>query len=392
MYRKLLNISQSTSVSFADYVRRLEADGRELIKMQIGDPDFPTHQTVIKQAQEAIADGRTRYCDSRGLLVLREAIAEKLKEENKITADPSREILVTHGAVHGIGLVIRALVESGDEVILCEPFWQAYQADIVLAGAIPVVVCLDPEQSFQLEAERVLAAITPRTRAIIINSPNNPSGAVYDKEQLRRLACGAAERSIFLICDEVYENILFGNSQHYSPRSDLALAKWTIGVFSFSKTHAMTGWRIGYLVADGALVDQLLKLSQFSVTSLAPFSQMAALAALKDPSAQAYSQQMRATYEVRRNLLARHSIGSWLERAMILPQGPFYSLVDCREFGLSSTELAKFVVDRWGVAFTPGIAFGDSMDGYLRICFATSESNVVQAVEALKRLDHEVFI
>ena len=355
--------------------------------MQTGDPDFPTHPTVIKKAQEAIASGQTKYCDSRGLLVLREALAEKLKEKNNITADPLREILVTHGAVHGIGLVIRALVEPGDEVILCEPFWRAYQADIALAGAIPVIVRLDPGQGFQLEAERVLDAITPKTSAIIINSPNNPSGAVYDKGQLRRLALEAAERSIFLICDEVYENILFGEHQHYSPGSEPDVAKWIISVFSFSKTHAMTGWRIGYVVADGVVVDELLKLSQFSVTSLAPFSQMAALTALKDPEARAYSQQMRSTYEARRNLLARRSIGSWLERSMTPPQGTFYALVDCCEFGLSSTELAKFVVDRWGVAFTPGIAFGDSMDGHLRVCFATSEDNILRAIVALKELE-----
>ena len=188
------------------------------------------------------------------------------------------------------------------------------------------------------------------------------------------------------------ENILFGDRQHYSPRSDRELARWIISVFSFSKTHAMTGWRIGYLVADGVLVDELLKLSQFSVTSLATFSQLAALTALKDPEAQTYSQKMRSTYGDRRNLLASHSIGSWLEHAIILPQGTFYTLVDCREFRLPSTELAKFVVDRWGIAFTPGVAFGDSMDGYLRMCFATSESNVVQALDALKRLNKEVLV
>lgn len=388
MYSKLLNISQSTSVSFADYVRGLEEEGRDIIKMQTGDPDFPTHQTVIKQAQEAIAAGQTKYCDSRGLLVLREALAKKLKEENKITADPSREILVTHGAVHGIGLVIRALVGPGDEVILCEPLWRAYQADILLAGATPVIVRLEPEQGFQLEADRVLAVITPNTRAIIINTPNNPSGAVYDEKQLRRLALGAAEFGIFLICDEVYENILFDDHQHYSPRSEIEIAKWVIGVFSFSKTHAMTGWRIGYLVADRAIVDQLLKLSQFSVTSLAPFSQLAALVALKDPAAQAYAEEMRSAYEARRNLLALHSNNSWLEQAITLPQGTFYALIDCRKFGLSSTELAKLIVDRWGIAFTPGIAFGDSMDGYLRVCFATSKENVISSMKVLSSLEN----
>jgi aspartate/methionine/tyrosine aminotransferase len=386
MYTNLSKISQSASASFADYVRGLESQGRKLIKMQTGDPNFPTHPNIVMRAQEAMAHGQIKYCDSRGMLMLREAIAQKLKDKNKVDANPLREILVTHGAVHAIGLLIRALVEPGDEIILCEPFWRAYQADIVLAGGIVVTVRTDPELGFNLDAEKVMNAATPRTRAIIINSPNNPSGAVYEEEQLRRLAFGAAERSIYLICDEVYENILFGDHQHYSPRSETGVAKWVVGVYSFSKTYAMTGWRIGYLVADEALVDELLKLSQFSVTSLAPFSQIAAFVALKDQEVQEYAEEMRSIYEMRRNLLARDSVHTWLGSAMTLPQGTFYALVDCRELSLPSTELAKLIVDRWGIALTPGIAFGDSMDGYLRICFATSEENVVQALDALKQL------
>jgi aspartate/methionine/tyrosine aminotransferase len=392
VYSKLLSITQSTSVSFADLVRKYETEGRNLIKMQTGDPDFQTHPNITAQAHEAILHGHTKYCDSRGFLALREAVAEKLKEENGIEADPSREILITHGAVHAITLLIRALVEPGDEVILCEPFWRAYQANVILAGGIPAIVQLDPNLGFQLEVERVLAAVTPRTKLIIVNTPNNPSGAVYDKEQLRRLAHGAAKRGIFLICDEVYENILFGDYRHYSPRSDREVEKWVIGVFSFSKTHAMTGWRIGYLVADGAIVDELLKLSQFSVTSLAPFIQMAALAALKDKQAKTYAQEMRSIYENRRDLVARHVIGSWLQKKITIPQGTFYALLDCSSFGLSSTELAKFIVDRWGVALTPGIAFGDHMDGYLRMCFAISEDKIVHALDSLIALDKELLI
>jgi aspartate/methionine/tyrosine aminotransferase len=165
------------------------------------------------------------------------------------------------------------------------------------------------------------------------------------------------------------------------------VARWVVTAYSFSKTHAMTGWRIGYVVADAALIDELLKLSQFTVTSLSPFVQQAALAALQDPDAQAYVETMRAAYQARRDLLAQAAPGTWLQQAMTLPQGTFYALVDTARFGLPSAELAKTIVDRWDVAFTPGIAFGDGMDGYLRMCFATSEQNIRRALDALLELE-----
>jgi aspartate aminotransferase len=386
MYSKLSYISQSPSVAFADYVRSIEAKGRKLVKMQTGDPDFPTHLNILKAAESALAAGQTKYCDSRGLLILREELAIKLRRYNKIVVDPATNILVTHGAVHAIGLVIRALVDSGDEVIICEPYWRAYESDVILAGANPVLVRCDSALDFQLDAAQVLSAVTPRTRAIVINSPNNPSGAVYDQEQLKLLASGAASRGIFLISDEVYENLVFDGRKHYSPASDPEVAKWVVTAFSFSKTYAMTGWRIGYLVAFPKLIEQVLKLSQFSVTSLSPFCQFAALTALRDSEVNAYAETMRDSYVKRREILADGALGTWLEAAITKPQGTFYALVECTRFGKSSSELARHVVDKWGVAFTPGIAFGDSMDNYLRICFATSEENIVRAVGALREL------
>jgi aspartate/methionine/tyrosine aminotransferase len=201
-------------VAFADYVRAREAQGRPVVKMQTGDPDFPTHPHIVRAAEAAMAAGQTKYTDSRGLPALRAALADKLARENGIQADPGRHILVTHGAVHGIGIAVRAIVEAGDEVLILEPFWRAYQADVILAGATPVVVPADAASGFQLDAARVLAHVTPRTRAILVNSPNNPSGAVYAAEQLRALARGAAERGIYLISDEVYERLVFDGHRH----------------------------------------------------------------------------------------------------------------------------------------------------------------------------------
>lgn len=387
MYANLSKIQQSHSVAFADYVRQREAGGQRIVKMQTGDPDFPTHPKVLHAAHEAMLAGQTKYCDSRGLVPLREALSVKLRAYNGIDASAGERILVTHGAVHGVGMAIRTLVGPGDEVVIHEPFWRAYQADVILAGGVPVIVQARREVGFQLEASRLIDGITSRTKAILINTPNNPSGAVYAQEEVAVLAREAARRKIHVISDEVYESIVFDGHRHYSPAADPEVADWVISAFSFSKTHAMTGWRVGYVVAAPGVIGEMLKLSQFSVTSLAPYSQVAALAALSDPEVLAYAEMMRQTYESRRDDIVRAAAGSWLEGAMTVPQGTFYALVDVARFGKTSLDLAKKVVDVSGVSFTPGIAFGDAMDGYLRMCFATSGENITVAMNALAGIE-----
>jgi aspartate aminotransferase len=386
MYTQVIKIEQSFSVAFADFVRAKEREGRRIVKMQTGDPDFPTHPQIVKTAHQAMATGETKYCDSRGLLGLREGLSDKLLSSNGIQASAKDNILVTQGAVHGIAIAIRALVNPGDEVIILEPFWRAYEANVILAGGTPIIVRLDPQKQFQLDADRVLERITNRTKAIIINTPNNPSGAVYESAELDRLARGAANRGVYLVSDEVYEALTFGGAQHYSVASDPNVFDFTVSVFSFSKSHAMTGWRIGYLVANKTLINECLKLSQFSITSLPPFSQLAALTALTDQEARAYSKHMQAEYESRRNHMVAKVKDTWLEQAMVIPIGTFYALIDTSRFGVRSLELAKKVVDVGGVSLTPGIAFGDGMDGYLRMCFATSIENIDVALDVLVQL------
>jgi len=392
MYTQVSKIEQSFSVAFADFVRGKEREGRRIVKMQTGDPDFPTHPVIVNAAHQAMLAGETKYCDSRGLLSLREALSEKLLSVNGIRASAQENILVTQGAVHGIAIAVRALVNPGDEVIILEPFWRAYEANVILAGGTPVILQTNPQKGFQLDADRVMECITTKTKAIIINTPNNPSGAVYKASELARLAVGAANRGVYLISDEVYETLTFGEARHFSAASNPDVFDFTVSAFSFSKSHAMTGWRIGYLVANKALIDECLKLSQFSITSLPPFSQQAALTALTDARAIAYSSHMRGEYEARRNHIAARIKDTWLASAMMLPNGTFYALIDVSHFGVGSLELAKKIVDVGGVSLTPGIAFGDGMDGYLRMCFATSLENIDAALDVLiqfEKTDYE---
>lgn len=369
-------------MAFADYVRTRELQGQAIIKMQTGDPDFATHPSIVRAATKALSDGQTKYCDSRGLPSLRKAIACKLAVSNGINVDAS-QILVTHGAVHGVAMAIRTLVNAGDEVIILEPYWRAYEANVILAGGEPIIVSLDPSRGFTLDAEVVLAHVTSRTTLIVVNSPNNPSGAVYAETELRKLARGAAACGVYLLCDEVYEGVIFEGGRHFSPASDPEVFNNTLSVFSFSKTHAMTGWRLGYLVANAELISEMLKLSQFAVTSLSPFTQIAAIHALQSHEVALYAEEMRAAYESRRDHIFACLSNTWLASLAVQPDATFYVLFNMKHLGLSSLELAKRIVDECGIAFTPGIAFGDHMDGYLRMCFATSNENIESAIRAL---------
>lgn len=388
MFSNLVNIGQSFSVAFADRVRSIESEGLQIVKMQTGDPDFATHPNTVAAATTSMVEGETHYCDSRGISDLRRNLARKLRADNAINCDPKDNILVTQGAVHGISMAIRAVIDSGDECIIIEPYWRAYEMDVLLAGGAPVFVRTCKEKGFQIVAEEIIQQVTPRTKAIVINTPNNPSGAVYKKEELVKLAKAAANLGIYLISDEVYESITFLDNQHYSIASDPSVFDWTISAFSFSKTYAMTGWRIGYLVASKSVIDELLKLSQFSVTSITTFSQKAASLALMDPDVQVYVESMRKSYEERRNRIEGLVKGTWLEEAMILPQGTFYCLIDISRFAHSSLEFATKILESEKVAFTPGIAFGDGMNSYLRMCFANSHENIEKAVGALIRIEN----
>jgi aspartate/methionine/tyrosine aminotransferase len=389
MLGNLALIQQSYSVAFADYVRQCEAAGRKILKLQTGDPDFVTHPAVTNAAEEALSKGLTNYCDSRGLPQLRNAVAEKLRHKNNITADPDSEILITHGAVHAISIAIRSLLNPGEECIIIEPYWRSYEANVLLSGGIPVYVRTSEADGFQLNAEEVISRITEKTKLIIINSPNNPSGAVYKEGELRKLAIAAAERQVMILSDEVYEEIIFDDKKHFSIASEKVLFSNVISVYSFSKTFAMTGWRIGYVVASKKIIAQLLKLSQFSITSLSPFNQIAAVQALTNPEVAEYVKKMRGEYEERRLLISKLIAGTWLEHSLTLPEGTFYSLINTDKYSLTSLELAKMILEVSDVAFTPGIAFGNTMDKYIRLCFSSDQKSIETAIRALIQFDQQ---
>ncbi len=385
MLNNLEKILPSPTIELADYIRQLENTGKKTIKLQTGDPDFSTPSHIVEAALQAFRQSQTHYTDSRGHFSLRQALAVKLKEKNKILIDSKKNILITHGAVHAVNIAIRCLLNEGDEVIINEPYWHAYTANTLLCAAIPKIIPAQKRIGFHLDIERIKQAITSKTRLIILNSPNNPSGAVYTLEELGLLSELIQDKDIYILSDEVYEDNIYSSVPHISIGSFQKIADKVISVFSFSKSYAMTGWRIGYIVANDKLMTQLLKLSQYSITCVSPFTQFAAEAALGAEGEKCKNDMMNE-YAKRLRFIKQKVKNSWLNEKIFFPEGTFYCLLDISDFSMSSMEFCKNLVNKSGIVLTPGIAFGTSMNNYVRICFAASIENIDAALESLIKL------
>lgn len=372
----------SYSVNFADYVRDLEMQGMDIIKLQTGDPFFPTHPSIIQRASSAMKSGRTKYCDSRGLPQFREAISKKLQSTNLITAG-EKNILVTHGAIQGLSVVLRYLLNKGDECIILEPFWRAYEANIKINQGTPKIINLCSGNNFDLDIAKIEAQISSKTKAIIINTPNNPSGSVYKAEELQKLYDLAVKEDIYIISDEVYESITFDTNHHFSIGSIEELPDRVISLFSFSKTYSMTGWRIGYISASIEMINELLKYNQFNITSIPEFGQLACLEAMQSVESTSYVSEMNNYYTQNRDLLINSISGTWLEQITTIPQGSFYSLLKFNNDQSDPLDLAKKIVRDINVSLTPGIAFGDNMTSFLRLCFACERVILEKALDRL---------
>jgi aspartate/methionine/tyrosine aminotransferase len=379
-------LAASPTVAFADEIRKLEATGNRIVKMQIGEPVFHTHPHIIEMAEKSLREGQTNYTNSQGLPQLREMICQKLERENKIKNPKIEEVLVTAGGIHAVGLTIKAIINPGDEVIIVEPYWRAYESLVLLAGGVPVFWVADADKKFALNPSQISALIKPQTKLIILNTPNNPTGAVYSSEELKIIANTCVENGVYLLMDEVYERMTFSERGHYSLAADEKYASHVISIFSFSKTYAMTGWRIGYVFAPAGLTAKMLVLSQFSITCVPPFIQLAAIVAMADFKVESNVIQMLDRYKKNRVLLKELSAGTWLETKLLLGDGTFYALLDISSWGLNSTAAALKLVKEAGVAVAPGAAFGKSIDSFLRLSLAGTTQDCREGISKLSAL------
>lgn len=351
----------------------------DVVRLEIGEPDFDTPQHVIDAAAEAAADGATHYTSTYGIPELREAIAEKVTRDNDVPVDADG-VIVTNGGIEALALSFLSVVDPGSEVIVPTPEWTNYAAQIGLAGGEPVRVPLDPDTGFDLDADRIIEAMSDDTDAVVLCRPNNPTGRVYDEESVRAVVEAAADHEAYVIADEVYERLTYEGSR--TSAAALGEPEWVLSVNSFSKGYAMTGWRLGWLAGPTDVVDaaQVIR-QQFSLCS-SSVAQQAGLAALTGP--QEPFEEMVDTYQERREF-ALERIESIPELDCVAPEGAFYLFCDATSIPGESMDVALDMLDKEGVSVTPGSGFGDAGQGYLRMSYATALDDLAEGFDRIER-------
>ena len=360
----------------------LAATMKDTISLGVGEPDFFTPYHIRNAAINSIVDGETQYTPNRGLLALREEISGYLQKRYQITYDPQKEILVTVGASESIDVALRALISDGDEVLVPEPSYVSYSPSVIFAGGTPVGVETREDTDFRLSAQRVREAITPRTKALILPYPNNPTGAVMGREELEGLAQVVRERELLVISDEIYSELTYGG-KHVSFASLPGMWPYTLTINGFSKSFAMTGWRVGYICGPGELISVMNKIHQYGILCAPRQGQAAALEALRSGRENGYEdvRQMRESYNRRRRLMVDGLRKMGLH--CFEPRGAFYVFPSIQSTGLSSETFCERLLQEKRVACVPGTAFGPCGEGYIRCSYATAVDKLNVALERM---------
>ena len=362
--------------------RALEAQGKEIIHLEIGEPDFETPRHIVEAGMQAISDGFTHYGPTAGLPELREAIARNSREVRGVDTDPAN-VVVTPGAKPIMFYVLLALAEPGVEVIYPNPGFPIYESMIKFAGATPVPMQLLEEKGYHPDLDALPGLITDKTRLIIINSPENPCGSALTKQELETIASVVKQHpGLYVMADEIYKDILY-TGEHYSISSIPGMQERTIILDGFSKSYAMTGWRMGYGILPEELVPHIVKLAVNSVSCAASFTQKAAVAALEGPRDEV--EAMIAEFGIRRRLIA-DGLRSIPGVNCPEPEGAFYAFPSIKETGLTSIEFETKAMNEAGVALLSGSAFGEYGKGYVRLSYANSQDNIQRAIGQLDKM------
>lgn len=373
---KIVSIEPSGIRKFFDIVNEM----KDAISLGVGEPDFDTPWHIREEGIYSLERGRTFYTSNAGLKELKEEIAAYLDRRFDLPYDPGHEIVVTIGGSEAIDAAFRAMLNPGDEVLLPQPSYVSYEPCIVLADGVPVTIALREEDGFKLTKELLLGAITDKTKILVMPFPNNPTGAIMTKEDLEEIVDVIIEKDLFVISDEIYSELTYG-SNHVSIASFPGMKERTIVINGFSKSYAMTGWRLGYACGPRVIMEQILKIHQYAIMCAPTTSQYAAVSALKKGDADV--ERMRTAYNQRRNYLMRRFDKMGLQ--CFEPFGAFYVFPSIKEFGLTSEEFATRLLQQEKVAVVPGTAFGMSGEGYVRISYAYS---IEDLKEALERVEH----
>lgn len=361
---------------FFDLVSSLEGG----ISLGVGEPDFVTPEHIRDAAIASIRAGRTKYTSNYGLLELREEVARHVTQRYGVSYSPTEEVLITVGVSEAVDLALRATLNEGDEVIVADPSYVAYVPGIVLAGGVPVVVPTDQEHDFRLRPADVAPRITPRTRAILLGFPSNPTGAVLEREDLEGLARLAEEHDLLVYCDDIYDRLTYG-TQHVAFPSLPGMRDRTVYLGGFSKSYAMTGWRVGYACAPAPIVEQMMKVHQYTVMCVPTAAQYAALQALRAGEEDVL--RMVGEYDRRRVYMWKRFNAMGL--ACFEPRGAFYCFPSVVPTGMPSEEFATRLLQEERVVVVPGNAFGERGEGHVRACYAASLAQIEEACDRMER-------
>lgn len=378
---KVIKMKPSGIRKFFDIVSEMP----DAISLGVGEPDFDTPWNVREEGIYSLEKGRTFYTSNAGLSELRQAICDYTDRRFHVAYNPKNEVLLTVGGSEGIDVALRAMLNPGDEVIIPEPCFVSYVPCVELADGVPVTISLKNENQFRLTAEELEAAITDRTKIVMLSYPNNPTGAVMEREDLEAVAEVVIRHDLYVISDEIYAELTY-NSGHVSIASLPGMRERTVVINGFSKAFAMTGWRLGYAMAPAMLMEQMTKIHQYAIMCAPTTSQYAAIAALRDCDRDV--DRMRESYDQRRRYLLNEFKEMGL--ACFEPYGAFYMFPCIKEFGMTSEEFATKLLNAKKVAVVPGSAFGECGEGFLRISYAYSLEELKVAIGRIKEFIEEL--
>jgi len=373
-------VTPSLTLEISAKAKAMKADGLDVCSFSAGEPDFDTPTHVVEAAKQALDNGKTRYGPVAGEPRLRNAIAQKLHTENNLPYS-ANQVIVTNGGKYSLFTLMQAIINPGDEVIIPSPYWLSYPEMVKLAGGVPVIVPTTAAWQYKITASQLQNYITPNTKLFILNSPTNPTGAVYSREELTALADTIVENDLLVVSDEIYENILYDQAEHISIGSlNSEIFERTLVSNGLAKTFAMTGWRVGYLAGNEEIIKAMATIQSHSTSNVCTFSQYGAIAALENPLSEKAIDQMQAAFSQRRKVML-DVLSRVSELSCPTPYGAFYLFVDISQTGKTSLEFANQLLEEKQVATVPGIAFGN--DACIRLSYATDMTTIKNGLERL---------
>ena len=377
----IVNIKPSGIRKFFDIAAEMD----DVISLGVGEPDFDTPWHVRDEGIYSLEKGRTSYTSNAGLKELKEEIAKFLQRRYDLTYDPVKEMIVTVGGSEGIDICMRAMLDPGDEVLIPQPSYVSYEPCAILANGTPVIIELKAENEFRLTVEELEAAITPKTKLLVLPFPNNPTGAIMERKDLEAIAEVILKHDLYVLSDEIYSELTYTDN-HVSICNLPGMKERTILINGFSKSHSMTGWRLGYACGPEVIIKQMLKIHQFAIMCAPTTSQYAAVEALRNGDTDV--QEMKAEYNVRRKYLLKRFAEMGVDCFEAL--GAFYVFPCIKEFGMSSDDFATSMLKSKKVCVVPGTAFGDCGEGFLRISYAYSMENLKIAMDRFEEFVKEL--